>query len=931
MKKNIWFGKVTRPFRIAVMCSLYPAVMSASTTVSGVGSDEETAVLAALKEAVRYELVQIIGNFQYKKSESTIENSIVSTAKRYTLSHKIIESQDAFGVVNVKVRIEPNTNAILQALKENNLIVPSTAKPRIVLMLDERVKGQPSFEKTATSMLEQQLKRAGFVVVEADQLVKNKDVENTDTYNSEQLATLAFRSGADLILKGQVSVGEGQLQTIYGVTQYAVPIQLNVRVVRSDNAEVVVTTSKTVKKNAQDEFSAGQIGLTVGGQTVGDMVAKQLVTLWQNDLSAPKTVELQASGSLASSLESSLKKLPVVLSSQLRFMEKGEALYDVTVRGTMQDLREAVATIPGCQINLVTKNRLGITSSSAPVQVSYNYDEPDISISSFTVAEIFPSLARRYETSPVASVTVDLKQGVTVENLSVSVMIPEIMELPSETKIPSLAAGSKKSVDIPLIMNTEKLLNNREERRLTGKAVVTFYQNGKKVVRELTVPIELHDANAMDWADANTIASFVTYRNSTVDKFARTSAVAVDKTGFNDQFESALAIFTALKKYGISYVKDPTPSGDARVLDKVQFPLETLEKKSGDCDDTSVLFASLLSAIGTDVAFVSYPDHVLIMFDTGVYSKNRYKLGVDEKSVVIHNDRCWIPVETTLLKKDFFEAWRTAATEYHQALVDGQAIQITDLTSAWKNYPAFNYSRTNTALVAPSVTAEITAALKSVDASLKTELGQAISAIEKKSDKSVEDQNHLGILYARNGEYEKAVSQFLSISGGTSRADILNNLACAQILTGDEKKGAETIAKSLSLKSSPEALVNRALAYYLSSTSPEGVDLFVAAMIEAKQKLPANMNLEKMLGIELGEKSSDKAAGEHAVEQKQTVDKRRMQELLRQRVMAQDLSKAREAKEKGVTANVNVMPFGGVRGADPTQVATVVDLLVWME
>lgn len=916
--------------RIAIICSLFPSLLSAAVTVSGVGADEETAVNAAMKEALRRELVQIIGDSEYKKKESVIESTLISTAKRFALSHKIIESQDAFGVMNVKLRYEPNTNAILQALKENNLMAPSTAKPRIVLMLDERVKGQPSFEKTATSMLEQQLKRAGFVIVEADQLVKNKDVENTESYNSEQLATLALRSGADLLLKGQVSVGEGQLQTIYGISQYAVPIQLNIRVVRSDNAEVVVTTSKTVKKNAQDEFSAGQIGLTLGGQTVGDMVAKQLLALWQNELSAPKSVELMIAGGSTSDIESKLKKLPVVLSSQLRYMENKNALYDIVVRGTMQDLREAVATIPGIQINLVTKNRLGAIVSAAPVTVAYEYNEPDISISSFTVAEIFPSQARRYEKSPIASVTVDLKVGATAENVSVSVIIPEIMDLAAETKIPAVEAGKKKSVDIPLIMNADKLLANRENRKLNGKAVVTFYQSGKKITRELTVPVELHDANAMDWAEADMIASFVTYRNSTIDQFSRASAIAVDKTGFNDQFESALAIFTALKKYGISYVKDPTPSGDARILDKVQFPLETLEKKGGDCDDTSVLFASLLSAIGIDVAFVSYPDHVLIMFDTGVYSKNRYKLGVDEKSIVIHNDRCWIPVETTLLKKDFFEAWRTAASEYHQALTDGQAIQISNLSDAWKNYPAFNYTRTSS-ITAPSVSVETKAALVAVSNSLKSEIAQAIASLEQKTGKTIEEQNRLGMLYARNGEYTKAVSYLAAISGGDKRADVLNNLACAQILTGDEKKGAETIAKSLAIESTPEALVNRALAYYLSSTSPEGVELFVTAMAEAKAKLPAGLNLEKMLGIELAEGTGDRASGEVAAQKTQTIDKRRMQELLRQRVMKQDLSKLREAKEKGVTTNVNVMPYGGVRGADPTQVATIVDLLAWAE
>lgn len=898
-------------------------------TVSGIGKTVQEAEVNANKIALRNQIEQLITFEMYEKNRAKIEKVFIENYSSYTLSRKTLDSKNEFGVIKTRVRVEPNVSRLTNTLKEEGLMPLASGKPRIMILLDEQIQGEPSFEKSATYALEQVLTQKGFTVIEPEQMKKVKEQEKALGMNQNELATLAFRSGADLILKGKVSVGKGQQQTIYGISQFSVPIQMNVRVVRSDNAEIVLTRTKSTNKKAQSEFQAGQDGLIFGGKAVGGSVAKELTAIWRDELAAPKKIELMASGTSFKAIEDALAGNSAVLSSTMRYLEGNSALYDVQYLGTMQELRGVMDALEGWKVTLVTQNRLGVGPDNVAGEIAYSYKEPDISISNFSVKDILPSRGRFYETNSLASVTVDLKKGNAIENLTVSVKIPELMDLPSEKKVKSIASGSSATVDLALLLNNKKLLANKEERRLAAKAVVSFYQNGKKITRELSVPVLLHDANAMDWADASSIASFVTYRNSTVDKFARSAVIAADKTGFNDQFEEALAIFTALRKYGISYVKDPTPSGDARVLDKVQFPLETLEKKSGDCDDSSVLMAALLSAVGIDVAFISYPDHVLIMFDTGIYKKNRFKLGVDPKSVVIHNERCWIPVETTLLKKDFFEAWRTASAEYHQAVSDGQPIEITDLQSAWKSYPAFNYAKTNSAVTSPNVSKEIPLALDGVKKSLNDEIKTEIAGLVNKPNRSMKELNYLGILYARSGDYTKAVSHFTGISKGKDLPILANNLGCALLLTGDEKRGVAEIERSLSMKSTPPALVNRSLAYYLMSSSPEGVEKFVASMVDANNSLPKGVTLAQMLGIDLAEGTGDRAAGEHEAESAQTIDKRRLQELLKKRVLSRNLSS--EAKEKGVTTNVNVMPFGGVRGADPTQVATIVDLLFWME
>lgn len=912
------------PLVIFAVLIIVHSLLASVVVIEGTGKTVADAEANAQKIGIRQELEKILTPKRYKENQERIESIFIMNYQSYTFSRKVLESIDEFGVVKARVRVEPNHKRIMDVLKEEGFLPKSAGKPRIMVLLDERVNGQPAFEKSAAFALEQELTQRGFTVIEAEQMNQIKQQEQA----ANELATMGFRSGADLILKGQVSVGKGQLQTIYGISQYNVPVQMNVRVVRADNAEVVMTRSKSLKKSATDEFSAGQIGLTFGGKEVGTSVAKQLTKVWEKELVAPKMIEFMATGSNFTAVEKALENNSNIISSSLRYLEDNVALYDVHMIGSVQDLRDEVSKIPGWTISLVTKNRVGIRSNTlAKKQVVFEYAEPEISISSFAVADIFPSRGRFYEDNSIASIAVDLKQGTTVKDMKVSVMVPGMMKFASEKKIKMLTGGTT-TVEMPLILNSDGLIENSDTRKINAKATISFYQNGTLVTRDLSVPVTVHDANAMDWAEPASIASFVTYRNPTVDKFARAAVVSVDKTGFNDQFEEALAIFTTLKKYGITYVKDPTPAGDARVLDKVQYPLQTLEKKSGDCDDSSVLIASLLSAVGIDVAFISYPDHVLIMFDTGIYKKNRHRLGIDQNSVVIHKDRCWIPVETTLLKRDFYEAWRTAAKEYHQALSDGENIAINELSSAWKLFPAANYNTINNDIVAPNAEGEIKMAIDNISKTLAGEISREITRLEGNPGLPLKEQNRLGILYARRGDYAKAVSYFTEISNGTSLPILANNLGCALILSGDEKSALVEIEKSIALKKTPPALVNKALAHYLMSNTPDGVENFVAAMIEANNALPQGISLATMLGLDLADGTGDRAS-EHTAEKPQTIDKRRLQEIMKKRVLGRNLSK--EAKEKGVTANVNVMPFGGVRGADPTQIATIVDLLFWME
>lgn len=70
----------------------------------------------------------------------------------------------------------------------------------------------------------------------------------------------------------------------------------------------------------------------------------------------------------------------------------------------------------------------------------------------------------------------------------------------------------------------------------------------------------------------------------------------------------------------VQYISDPDMSWGKG--DYVKPPLQTIESKAGDCDDTSVLLASLLEALGLKTYLIFIPKHVFVLVELDPSSSN---------------------------------------------------------------------------------------------------------------------------------------------------------------------------------------------------------------------------------------------------------------------------------------------------------------------
>ena len=194
----------------------------------------------------------------------------------------------------------------------------------------------------------------------------------------------------------------------------------------------------------------------------------------------------------------------------------------------------------------------------------------------------------------------------------------------------------------------------------------------------------------MKWDVRERMAAFVTTKDEVVLEFTRSIITQYRET--SDPLLYGSAFFGALGAYGMTYIIDPsTPyqetSNNVDMVDYLQYPRETLKRKSGDCDDLVILFATAMESLGIRTKILDIPGHMFMMFEVGKVEK----LGADthDDLFVIYEDSVWVPIETTLVGKTFMEAWEEGSRKYYKWQSKG-LVGVMDLRESWAMFKPAN-------------------------------------------------------------------------------------------------------------------------------------------------------------------------------------------------------------------------------------------------
>ena len=227
---------------------------------------------------------------------------------------------------------------------------------------------------------------------------------------------------------------------------------------------------------------------------------------------------------------------------------------------------------------------------------------------------------------------------------------------------------------------------------------VRVSESGGTASRTVSTTIILHGNKMTLLDDISKLSSFISSDNLVVRDF-----INQIRTKFQDKTWKrklpknlfwAMLLFNSL--HGISYAADPNIPLESGTIDEIQHPHEMLQRFTvkteinsnsnvfGDCDDSTVLYCSILESVGINTALIQFPEHVMMAFDLGNVSlEQAQNLSISDVYIAI-NGLVWIPIETTMIKDGFVSAWQMAIEQ-----LQGESIkELATVESGWAKYGA---------------------------------------------------------------------------------------------------------------------------------------------------------------------------------------------------------------------------------------------------
>jgi Flp pilus assembly protein TadD len=463
--------------------------------------------------------------------------------------------------------------------------------------------------------------------------------------------------------------------------------------------------------------------------------------------------------------------------------------------------------------------------------------QPALNVVELNIYEIYPSLYRNYADVaqlPIGEVVIANNTDGVITPTSISVFVKELMDRPTQVSTPAMVGYSNSYVKLSAIFQ-DRILKYTQDQPMQIDVEVQYTHEGKQKTAKKSVPFTLRSRNSISWSDKRRLAAFVapgTQRimdyNREVDKLFRDSYTP----GLNRNILKALQLFTVLNNERFSYTPDPltsfaTASLNTEILDNLQFPMETLTRKQGDCDDFVAMYAALLENAGISSAYVDVPGHVFMAFDTQIRPSELAEAGLSARDVIIQQGKVWLPVETTLIgTQNFMIAWKSAADRYYRELQSGNFPELVPLADARKVYLPSSYTPegfSEQPVGSKELMKEYDRVLASFISKSKREIIRETESRYQSEPGNVFVKNKYAILLAQTGERDRAEGVLLEAYDlSPQNPSVLNNLGNLYYLEGRGDKAVEYYLQAAEAdKRDAEIRINLCKAYLLAGNKVE--------------------------------------------------------------------------------------------------------------
>lgn len=499
-------------------------------------------------------------------------------------------------------------------------------------------------------------------------------------------------------------------------------------------------------------------------------------------------------------------------------------------------------------------------------------DDPDTETSavrslrlmSGNLSPVFPAMQSWYTKNPISYITLHNSEKYALEDVEIAFLQKNYMDSPTVcASIPRIKAGE--TVEIPILAAfNESVFRNEGITPLSGEIIASFSARGREREQRISVGFDLQDRSALIWDDDRKAAAFITPVDGAIRNYSSfIRQTFKDRTipGYSQNVQYACQLFHALSEIGILYQADPLQAyasiqGSALSVDSISLPRDTLKRITGDCDDLSVLCASMLETIGIETALITVPGHIYVAFNTKVPANLFQDIHPERSMTIPVNGDLWVPFEVTLIGKgSFLDAWQRGAEQWESQGDNPLNRQLYPVREAQETYRPVSLKETDLGLQYGNPAQFVTGATRDMQALVASILSryekEALSANTK------EQINRLGIRQAKFGKLEAALKSFdraLALDRTYSSA-IMNTANTHYLMKNyakalaEYKKAEQTIPES-EINAKKSLLTNMAKCYSALGEGQKATETFALAK---KDSGTSGETTERALESALGE------------------------------------------------------------------------------
>ncbi len=459
---------------------------------------------------------------------------------------------------------------------------------------------------------------------------------------------------------------------------------------------------------------------------------------------------------------------------------------------------------------------------------------------------VFAAMQSYYLKHPAGYVVIENKENRSLQNLDISFYQSGLMDAPTVcVQIDELKPGESRNIELLASYNNE-IFSIEGVTPFTGEIIARYEYRNRPVEQRQSVSYDLFDKSSLTWDDDRKVATFITPADSALRNYTSFIRQAVKKetiSSFNQPLQVAIQVYRALDELGCLYQSDPVSpftmvQDDPLIVDSISLSRETLERMTGDCDDLTVLYCSLLETVGIETAFITVPGHIFPAFNTGVPIAEYRKVFPNRSMFIVVEGQLWVPVEITMVgSASFSESWRKGLAEWSVLVDQPDRRRFTLTREAQQVFRPVGLRETDLGLQYGN--SQALARAFSADFSEIQEVFLASYEEDVREKGRKQDFNRLGIGYSLFARYDEARQAFQrAVSLDRMYLPALANSANLELISGSIQKAIPLYEKVLhtmgtsGAENSPtygKLLLNLSRAYFESGEMEKAGNSFAQA------------------------------------------------------------------------------------------------------